>query len=57
MGLAVKKLDMDDFRNAEARRVELSARTTVLVGPNASGKTNTVEALQMLTAGFSFRRP
>ncbi len=57
MGLAVKTLNMDDFRNAESRRIELSARTTVLVGPNASGKTNTVEALQMLTAGFSFRRP
>ncbi len=57
MGLTVKTLRMDDFRNARERKIELSARTTVLVGPNASGKTNTVEALQMLTAGFSFRRP
>ena len=30
---------------------------TVLVGHNAVGKTNTVEALQLLTAGTSFRRP
>lgn len=37
--------------------MELGDQTTVLVGPNASGKTNTVEALQLLTAGFSFRRP
>ena len=57
MGLAVKTLQMDNFRNAEARILELSPATTVLVGPNASGKTNTVEALQMLTAGYSFRRP
>ncbi|WP_322155327.1 DNA replication/repair protein RecF [Paratractidigestivibacter sp.] len=57
MGLAVKGLHMDDFRNSESRSIELSRRTTVLVGPNASGKTNTVEALQMLTAGYSFRRP
>ncbi len=30
---------------------------TVLVGPNAAGKTNLVEALQLLTAASSFRRP
>ncbi len=30
---------------------------TILCGPNAAGKTNTVEALQMLTSGASFRHP
>lgn len=30
---------------------------TVLYGHNAMGKTNTVEALQLLTAGASFRKP
>jgi len=30
---------------------------TVLVGPNAVGKTNIIEALQLLTAGESFRKP
>ena len=39
------------------RDIDLSSSTTVLCGPNAAGKTNTVEALQMLTAGYSFRRP
>ena len=57
MGLLATELALTDFRSAHERRVELAPATTVLVGPNASGKTNTVEALQMLTAGFSFRKP
>ena len=57
MGLLATELTLSDFRSAHERRVELAPATTVLVGPNASGKTNTVEALQMLTAGFSFRKP
>ena len=57
MGLLATELTLTDFRSAHERRVELAPATTVLVGPNASGKTNTVEALQMLTAGFSFRKP
>lgn len=57
MGLLVKNISLSDFRNAESRRVELGPAATVLVGPNASGKTNTVEALQLLTAGYSFRKP
>ncbi len=32
-------------------------RLTILVGPNAAGKTNIIEALQLVTAGDSFRRP
>lgn len=46
-----------DFRSFGHREMALGPLTTVLVGPNATGKTNTVEALQMLTAGSSFRRP
>ena len=37
--------------------IDLSAQTTIFVGKNAAGKTNTVEALQLLTAGYSFRKP
>ncbi len=57
MGLAVAQLALTDFRSMGERSVALGPGTTVLVGPNASGKTNTVEALQLLTAGYSFRRP
>lgn len=57
MGLLVTSLRMCDFRSFRERQVELAPGTTLLVGPNAVGKTNTVEALQLLTAGTSFRHP
>lgn len=37
--------------------LELAEGLTVLLGPNATGKTNVVEALQLMTAGRSFRNP
>ncbi len=57
MGLLVTELSLADFRSFERLRLHPSSGVTILVGPNATGKTNTVEALQMLTAGCSFRRP
>lgn len=35
--------------------LEPGPRLTILVGPNAAGKTNCVEGMQLLTAGMSFR--
>lgn len=55
--LCVCTLDMVDWRCFERRQVLFSPGMTVLHGPNAVGKTNTVEALQLLTSGMSFRRP
>ena len=57
MGLLVTELALADFRSFERLGVTLSPEVTVFVGPNAAGKTNTVEALQLLTSGQSFRRP
>ena len=57
MGLLVTELCLADFRSFVRREVSLAPATTILVGPNAAGKTNTVEALQLLTTGASFRRP
>lgn len=57
MGLLVTTLSLADFRSFERLEVELSPAVTVLAGPNATGKTNTVEAIQLLTSGASFRRP
>ncbi len=56
MGLEVKSLELRDWRNFEERDIAL-AGMTVFHGKNAVGKTNAVEALQMLTAGQSFRKP
>lgn len=57
MGLLVKSLGMLCYRNFQAKDVQLADGMTILCGPNATGKTNTVEALQLLTAGASFRHP
>lgn len=42
--------ELEDFRNVQSARLELSERFTALVGPNGQGKTNTLEALYMLAA-------
>lgn len=57
MGLVIRNVGMICFRNFELRDINLASGMTILCGPNATGKTNTVEALQLLTAGTSFRRP
>lgn len=57
MGLVIRRLVLRNFRNYESFQLEPDPILTVLVGPNATGKTNIVEATQLLTAGASFRRP
>lgn len=55
MGLKVRDLVLTDYRNFHSREFRLSGGMTVFLGRNARGKTNTIEALQLLTAGTSFR--
>ena len=55
MGLKVSNLVLTDFRNFREREFVPSEGMTVFLGKNARGKTNTIEALQLLTAGMSFR--
>lgn len=57
MTLAVTSVSLADFRSFEKFELETSPSLTLLVGPNAVGKTNLVEAVQILTTGESFRRP
>lgn len=57
MSLVVTHVSFRDYRNLGNRELDPAPGVTVLVGPNAAGKTNTVEALQYLTTGSSFRRP
>ena len=57
MGLALTRIELTDWRSFTDSTLSLSRGLTVLVGPNATGKTNTVEALQLLTSGASFRKP
>jgi DNA replication and repair protein RecF len=53
----VTSLSLADFRNYGRLDLEPHPALTVLVGANAVGKTNVIEALQLVTAGISFRRP
>jgi DNA replication and repair protein RecF len=53
----ITRVELRDFRSYEEFVLEPSPGLTVLVGPNAAGKTNIVEAIQLVTAVRSFRRP
>jgi DNA replication and repair protein RecF len=51
----VKIIKLTDFRNFRAKTLEFSDRITTIVGPNASGKTNILEALYLLSTAKSFK--
>lgn len=57
VGLLVTSLELRNFRNYEDLRILPDPGLTLLVGPNATGKTNVIEGIQLLTAAVSFRRP
>ena len=57
MGLSITHLELIDFRSYERFTIEPDRELTILVGPNAAGKTNVIEAIELLTAAESFRRP
>jgi DNA replication and repair protein RecF len=57
MSLVVTRLRMHGFRSYSDYVLVPDPHLTVLVGANAVGKTNIIEALQLLTAGESFRKP
>jgi len=57
MGLVVTRLTLRNFRSYELFEIEPDRHLTVLVGENAVGKTNAIEAIELVTAGNSFRRP
>jgi DNA replication and repair protein RecF len=51
----IKNIKLADFRNFKRKLIEFSPRTTVIVGPNASGKTNILESIFLASTGKSFR--
>lgn len=55
MALLVKSVSYRDFRNQEAFDLHPSDQLTILVGPNAAGKTNCIEGICLLTNGATFR--
>lgn len=57
MALAISQLDIQRFRGYSHLRLEDLSHLNVVCGPNAVGKTNIIEAIQLLTSATSFRKP
>lgn len=53
--MIVTSLSLQNFRNHKKATFVFDPKLTVIVGPNASGKTNLVEAICMISTGKSFR--
>ena len=53
--MAFVQVRVYQYRNLEDQAIDLSARKVFLVGDNAQGKTNLLEALYFLSFGSSFR--
>lgn len=53
--MRVRRLELRDVRSYEAAQVEFAPGVTVLIGPNAQGKTNLLEALHRAATGASHR--
>ncbi len=53
--MRLASLELTNFRSYEAARFELHPDVTLVVGPNASGKTNLLESLYVLASTRSFR--
>jgi DNA replication and repair protein RecF len=51
----LRRIELHDVRSYASVRLDLGAGTTVLVGPNAQGKTNLVEAIHRAATGGSHR--
>ena len=53
--MSLNELALRDFRNYESLKIEFSPGVNLIVGCNARGKTNLLEAISYLGSGRSFR--
>lgn len=53
--MALRQVELVNFRSYQYYRLSLSAATTIVVGPNGSGKTNLLEAIYVLATTKSWR--
>ena len=53
--MRINTLHLKTFRTYKNQKIELHPRLTFIYGPNASGKTNILEAVSILAFGKSFR--
>lgn len=53
--MILKKLRLQSFRHYKKQEFEFPDGTTLVIGPNTSGKTNLLEGIYLLATGKSFR--
>ena len=53
--VSIASISLSNFRNHRKRGFEFSLKTTLIIGPNGSGKTNILEAVYLLATGESWR--
>lgn len=53
--MTIKSLQLQNFRSYKDQTFKFPSGTTLIVGPNTSGKTNLLEAIYLLATGKSFR--
>ena len=53
--MILKTIELKDFRNYETEEVVFHEKINILTGRNAQGKTNLIEAINLLALGKSFR--
>ena len=53
--MVLKSLKLENFRNYSRREFEFEGKVTVVVGKNGTGKTNLLEAIELLSSGGSWR--
>lgn len=53
----IEKLTLKDFRSYKEKEITFSEKVNIIVGKNAQGKTNILEAIFFLCLGKSFRTP
>lgn len=53
--MLLKSLFLQNFRNYTKSEFSFNPQTTIIVGPNAIGKTNLIEALYLISTGKSFK--
>ncbi len=51
----LKNISLSNFRSFSKKDIALSSDSTIIVGPNASGKTNILESIYLLATGKSFK--
>ena len=55
--MRIESLTFREFRNYELFELDGVGELTIFIGPNAVGKTNILEGIQLLTSASSFRHP